>query len=403
MLGSGKGGPAFGAGGIVLDAEEELRRYQHGFEGRADGLVERIASFPALVDEGHQPGDFLRVDRAPVGATGEIRNNLPGARGVLRGAGEDLAAALDRRFHVGIVRPDDFDEVDAESDVGNRRGLGTAPPAGAAVGFEVGQPSFVGRLLLGRGIRTRGHRDERAHRGLGPVVRPVAVILRRQAVVDVETGDVHLMLTRRHVSANRPVGAFKAAEFGDVVLIGKIVDLRDLLTVDPDGNSERIGRRGAAAFRVELEIVIAFSREIVSGMEGAREREARHIVIRQREGELAGEAAVVAAVGPEAVGRLVARHGGRHFAGAEDGQMNHLLGGGKILFHQDGREREHVADGVEAIAGIVLRKILRGIGVDGQQIANRVVVFLAVETAGGNAAGLGFHRFVGAVEFGFHP
>ncbi len=83
------------------------------------------------------------------------------------------------------------------------------------------------------------------------------------------------MLTGRHMHANGPVGPFEAPEFGDVLLIGKILDLRDLLAVDPHGHGERIRRRGAAAFRIDLKIVLAFRREIVGGVQSARQREAR--------------------------------------------------------------------------------------------------------------------------------
>jgi hypothetical protein len=73
------------------------------------------------------------------------------------------------------------------------------------------------------------------------------------------------------------------------------------------------------------------------------------------------------------------------------------------LLHEDGRERKNVADGVEAISGIVLREVFGGVYVDGQKVANGVVVFGAIEAARGDAARLGFEGFIGAVEFGLNP
>ena len=53
------------------------------------------------------------------------------------------------------------------------------------------------------------------------------------------------------------------------------------------------------------------------------------------------------------------RHRGVHFTRSEERELHHLFRRRKILLHQHRRKRKHVADVVEAVAGIVLRKVLR--------------------------------------------
>ena len=85
----------------------------------------------------------------------------------------------------------------------------------------------------------------------------------------------------------------------------------------------------------------------------------------------------------------MALDGGLGERGGENGDSCDFLGGGEVLFHQDGREREDVADVVEAVAGVVGGEIGGGLEVDGEEIADGVVVFEAIEAAGGDAAGVG--------------
>jgi hypothetical protein len=73
------------------------------------------------------------------------------------------------------------------------------------------------------------------------------------------------------------------------------------------------------------------------------------------------------------------------------------LRGGHVFFHQRRRQRQHVGDVVEAIAGVVLREIVGGPQIHAEQIANRVVVFRAVQPARGHAAGI---RWGDAIDAG---
>ena len=60
-----------------------------------------------------------------------------------------------------------------------------------------------------------------------------------------------------------------------------------------------------------------------------------------------------------------------------------------VFFHQQRRERENVADVVEAVPGVVGGKVVGSTKVDAQKVADRIVVFGAVEAAGGDAARVG--------------
>ena len=72
----------------------------------------------------------------------------------------------------------------------------------------------------------------------------------------------------------------------------------------------------------------------------------------------------------------------------DDRLVEDLLGGGEVLLGQQRRHRQHVADVVEAVAGVVGGEIVGRLEVDADQVADRVVVFVAVEPADRDAAGV---------------
>ena len=70
---------------IVLDAEQELRRYQHGFNGQLDALLGGFAARPGQRHELQQRRHFRARRRPPVGAVRQrgddlIHARLPGFR-----------------------------------------------------------------------------------------------------------------------------------------------------------------------------------------------------------------------------------------------------------------------------------------------------------------------------------
>ena len=75
-------------------------------------------------------------------------------------------------------------------------------------------------------------------------------------------------------------------------------------------------------------------------------------------------------------------------AGREGGLEN-FLGGGGVFLEQHGRQRQRVADVVEAVAGIVGGKIIGGLELHADEIADGVVVLGAVQAANRDAARIG--------------
>ena len=67
------------------------------------------------------------------------------------------------------------------------------------------------------------------------------------------------------------------------------------------------------------------------------------------------------------------------------------------ILEQERRDREHVADVVEAVADVVGGEIGGRLRIDADQVADRVVVLGAVEPADGDAAEV---RRLAAVELG---
>jgi len=78
--------------------------------------------------------------------------------------------------------------------------------------------------------------------------------------------------------------------------------------------------------------------------------------------------------------------------------LHDRFGGRQIPFHQDGADGEHVADVVEAVADVVGGEVVRRLEIDANEIADRVVVLGAIETAQGDAARIALAARVGFDE-----
>ena len=89
--------------------------------------------------------------------------------------------------------------------------------------------------------------------------------------------------------------------------------------------------------------------------------------------------------------------------GAEHRRARDSLGGQQVPLHQHRRHREHVADVVEPVARVVLRKVVGRTEVDAEQIADGVVVFGAVQPPDRHPARIGHGRPVNALEFEVDP
>lgn len=82
--------------------------------------------------------------------------------------------------------------------------------------------------------------------------------------------------------------------------------------------------------------------------------------------------------GDEALDRRRGR-GGRHYYSSGD-----FFRRGEVFFHERGRQRQHVGDVVEAVAGIVDGKIGGGIKRDREEIADSGGVFVAIQAMEGS-------------------
>jgi len=73
--------------------------------------------------------------------------------------------------------------------------------------------------------------------------------------------------------------------------------------------------------------------------------------------------------------------------GSPEGLADDFLGRGQVHLDEDGRHREDIADIVEAVSDIVGRELIGRAQVQADQVADRVVVFGAVEAADSEPAG----------------
>jgi hypothetical protein len=64
----------------------------------------------------------------------------------------------------------------------------------------------------------------------------------------------------------------------------------------------------------------------------------------------------------------------------------------QIALEQHRRHRQHVADIVESVSGIVVRKCVRRLQVQSDQVANRIVVFGTIESPDRHPSGIGIRR-----------
>jgi hypothetical protein len=79
-----------------------------------------------------------------------------------------------------------------------------------------------------------------------------------------------------------------------------------------------------------------------------------------------------------------------------------MISAASIIFHQHRRNGQDVRDVVETVARVVGGEIFFGAEIHGQQIANGVRIFAAVEAARRDVPRIRFDVAVGLVEFTFH-
>ena len=73
--------------------------------------------------------------------------------------------------------------------------------------------------------------------------------------------------------------------------------------------------------------------------------------------------------------------GGWGKGGRDDSGPGDFFRRGEVFFHERGRERKHVGDVIEAVAGIINGEVSGGLEGGGKQIAHGGVVFVAIQAA----------------------
>ena len=92
-----------------------------------------------------------------------------------------------------------------------------------------------------------------------------------------------------------------------------------------------------------------------------------------------------------------------HRRRSEHRDPRHAIRGRHVLFHEHRRERQHVGNVVESVAGIVLREVVGRAQVNAKEFFDGVVVFGAVQASRGDPAGIERSRRVNAFELPCQP
>ena len=87
---------------------------------------------------------------------------------------------------------------------------------------------------------------------------------------------------------------------------------------------------------------------------------------------------------------------------ATDRPRRDALSRTQILFHKHRRDRQHIANIVEPVAGIVAGEITLRVEVHRQQVADRIGILVAIQSPGSHAAGVGLHARIGLFELTRH-
>ena len=351
---------------VALDAEQEVGGEQHRLESEPDTLLERIARRLRLPHQADQRVYIGRGHRPAVRAAGQVLDHL--ARAFLVVLNSSVPADEDALVAGGwgrarVERADDVDVVDVQD-----------PPA--VVHHVVARIVDVGDV----GIRDA----EVAHPGRHRHARDELPALVAEGVASLdELLAEHLAVERRHHRHRRLAPPGVLDEAGEAFLgrharFERPVAPVALLRLDRSAGDE-LPPAVAVVGGAEAQLVLGVPREEVRAVQGAPHRVGKDV----RAGQVV--AGVVRA--PAHVAGEQGRLGGERLA--EDGDAREALRRGDVLLHQQRRDRQHVADVVEAVARVVDGELVGGAAVDAEQAADRVVVLDPVEPSGGHAARIG--------------
>ena len=293
----------------------------------------------------------------------------------------DLLQARARRPFRVRVGPADFDCAHPDAVQRNLRQLG--------IGIVEPLAELCEPLRRNVGRRLERPRKLGARRG----VRSGEAY--RQSLEDAGDGHRHPMVTRRQPDLHLdglsaeilPVVGERRRAF--LIVRGCL----HLLLVHPERHGDRLRRFRPEAAEDDLDHVLAVDRNAVHGMEGVRQAEPGDVVRRGNRPRFDDLTSFRAQPGQR----------GLHRRRSEERHPRDAVRGRHVLLHQHRREREDVGDVVEAVSGIVLREVVCGAHVDGQQLLDCVVVFGAVEAARGHPAGVRRGRGIDTLQLAGQP
>ncbi len=150
---------------------------------------------------------------------------------------------------------------------------------------------------------------------------------------------------------------------------------------------------GTDAAAVSANHVLAVHREAVRRMRGVRQAEPGPVVLRRHRRRLHDLARAGVLPDQRRLERL----------GAEDCRPRDAFGGEQVALHQHRRDRQHVADVVEAIAGVVLGEVVGRAEIHAKEIANGVVVLRAIQPPDGDAARIGHGGAIDPIDLEVDP
>ena len=363
---------------VALDAEQEVGGEQHRLQSEPDSLLERIAGRPRLPHQAEQRVDVGRGHRATVRAAGQVRDHLARAGLVVfarPGPADEDALVARRRGLARVEGSDDVDVVDVQD-----------PPS--VVHHVVARIVDVGDMRVGEAEVVHPGRHGNARDELP------ALVAEGVAPLD-ELLAEHLPVERRDHRHGRLALPGVLDEAGQPFLGRHACFERPVAPVALLRLNRAAGDELPAAVTVvggaEAQFVLGVPREEVRAVQRAPHRVGQDVP----GGQLV--AGVVRA--PAHVTGEQGRLGGQRLA--EDRDAREPLRRGDVLLHQQRRHRQHVADVVEAVAGIVDGELVGRAAVDAEQAADRVVVLDPVEPPCGHAARIGRSAIAGVGQIRF--
>ena len=248
------------------------------------------------------------------------------------------------------------------------------------------------RDAFGRGVRW--WRELLPRRLLTPGWTRTA-IARRQSFVNARNRDGQPVFPRRqsHAELRRLPAEILAILIEPRGALWIVDQRRHLSIVHPQRHRDWFGASRTHAAENHADNVFPFDRNTMHGVKRVRDAQAGAIVLCRKRSRIAR---------PPAVGSELGQRRREHWR-SKDRKARDPVGRRHVFLHERRRERQHVADVVEAVARVILREVVGWTLVDSQQIADRVVVFRAVQPSRSDVSGIRRGQSIDPREFTRQP